>query len=159
MNTAKNNFKSITVTVNYGPMWNKLILSGLTNSPSGLLTKTGRVTFPRGEDKSGKAYPISVSIEGVNGKTITLNKGTTACYLPNGLSAIFTVKGARAQWHGEIAVQIEVAIGEDDEVNERLQLLADYEEIKQDIKAVFAESSLKEKIQKAKTALIPFNRA
>lgn len=140
-------------------MWQKVVISNLTNSPSGLLVKTCRVSFPRRHDKSGKAYPITVTIEGVNGKTITLNKGTTACYMPNGLSAIVTVKGARAQWHGEISVQIEIAVGEDDEVNERLELLQEFDILKEDVKAVFAEDSLKARIEKAKIALVPFNRA
>lgn len=153
---SKNNFKSLKVIVSYGNMWQKVVISNLINSPSGLLVKTCRVSFPRLEDKSSKAV---VTIDSVGGKSIEIGSGTTAAYLPNGLSAIFTVKGARAQWHGEIAVQIEVAIGEDDEVNERLQLLADYEEIKQDIKAVFAEDSLKAKIAKARIELVPFNRA
>lgn len=159
MSNAKNQFKSLEVTVNFGNMFKKLVIENLTNSPSGLLVKTGRVSFPNLLDKSDKPYPIIVSVEDKSGKTIQLNKGTTACYLPDGLSGIFEIKTGRAQWYGEISIVISLAIGYDSEVNERLAMLASYEEIKQDIKAIFAEDSLKAKIEKAKTQLMPFNRA
>lgn len=159
MSNAKNQFKSLEVTVNFGNMFKKLVIENLTNSPSGLLVKTGRVSFPNLLDKSDKPYPIIVSVEDKSGKTIQLNKGTTACYLPDGLSGIFEIKSARAQWHGEISVQVSIAIGYDSEVNERLAMLSEYETIKQDIKAVFAEDAIKTKITKAKLALVPFNRA
>lgn len=159
MSNSKNNFKSLEVVVTYGSYFKKLAIENLINSPSGLLVKTSRVSFPRGEDRAGKAYQPVVTCLTSNGKTIQLNKGTTAAYLPNGLSCIFTIKATRAQWHGEVCILVDVAIGDDIEVNERLAMLAEYDEIKADIKAVFAEDALKEKIQKAKTAMIPFNRA
>ena len=159
MTNNKNSFKSLEVTVTYGNLFRKVEISNLINSPSGLLVKTARVSFPRGEDLAGRAFKPCVQVVSVRGKTIELGTGCTACYLPNELSAIFTVKTARAQWHGEVAVVVEVAIGDDGEVNERCELLQEFKTIKDDIKAVFLEDSLKTKITKAKLALVPFNRA
>ena len=156
---SKNNFKSLEVVVNYGNLFRKVEISNLVNSPSGLLVKTARISFPRGLDEAGKAYKPVVQVISVLGKTIEIGTGTTAAYLPNELSAIFTVKSTRAQWHGEVCVLVEVAVGYDSEVNERLELLADYQTVKDDLKAIFAEDTLKAKISKAKTQLMPFNRA
>ena len=159
MSNSKNNFKSLEVVVNYGNYFQKVVFNNLINSPSGLLVKTSRVSFPRGLNHAGKAHQPVVTCRASNGKTIEIGKGTTAAYLPNGLSCIFTIKATRAQWHGEVCILVDVAIGDDIEVNERLAMLAEFAEIKADIKAVFAEDSLEEKIQKAKTQLMPFNRA
>jgi hypothetical protein len=159
MSNNKNNFKSLEVIVSYGNLWKKVVISNLINSPSGLLVKTCRVSFPRGEDLSGKAFKPVVQVTSVKGKTIELTTGTTAAYLPNGLSCIFTVKSTRAQWHGEVCILVEVAIGEDIEVNERLELLQEFATIKDDIKSVFAEDTLKAKIDKLNAKILPFNRA
>lgn len=156
---SKNNFKSLEVVVNYGNYFQKVVFNNLINSPSGLLVKTARVSFSRGEDSAGKSHQPVVTCLTSTGKTVELKKGITAVYLPDGLSGIFEIKTGRAQWYGEISIVISLAIGYDDEVNTRLAMLAEFAEIKADIKAVFAEDALKEKIQKAKTAMIPFNRA
>ena len=156
---SKNNFKSLEVVVNYGNLFRKVEISNLVNSPSGLLVKTARISFPRGLDEAGKAYKPVVQVISVLGKTIEIGTGTTAAYLPNELSAIFTVKTARAQWHGEVCILVEVAVGYDSEVNERLELLQEFATIKDDLKVIFQDDVLKTKITKAKLALVPFNRA
>ena len=155
MSNNKNSFKSLEIVVSYGNLFRKVEITNLTNSPSGLLVKTARVSFTRGEDKAKTV----VTVQSGTGKTIELGTGCTACYLPDGLSAIFTVKTARAQWHGEVCILVEVAIGDDIEVNERLELLQEFATIKDDLKVIFQDDVLKTKITKAKLALVPFNRA
>ena len=158
-NNSKNNFKSIELVVNFGKSFKKVSMNNLMNSPSGLLIKTSVVSFSNETDKSGKPFKPVVTIQAENGKTIELSTGTKAAYLQDGLSCIFTIKGGKAQWYGETGVSISIAVGYDDEVNERLSLLAEYDEIMADIKAVFGDDKVKSDIAKAKLALVPFNRA